>query len=43
MHDHSHSPDSFKKTWTPYEQDMSNYPEVFRQYQENYAAYDKVK
>jgi hypothetical protein len=43
MHDHSHEPDSHKKTWTPYEQDMSHYPEVFRQYQENYAAYDKVK
>ena len=32
-----------EKKWTPYEQDLSNYPEVFRNYQENYAAYDKVK
>lgn len=34
---------SHEKKWTPYEQDLSNYPEVFRNYQENYAAYDKVK
>lgn len=43
MVDHNHSSDAFKKKWTPYEQDLSNYPEVFRQYQENYRAYDKVK
>ena len=27
----------------PYEQDLSQYPEVFKKYQENYARYDKVK
>ena len=42
MHDNNHSPDAFSKKWTPYEQDLTNYPEVFRQYQENYKAYDKV-
>lgn len=31
------------KGWTPYEQDLSQYPEVFKKYQENYAKYDKVK
>ena len=34
---------SFQKNWTPYEQDLSQYPEVFKKYQENYAKYDKVK
>jgi len=34
---------SYTKRWTPYEQDLSNYPEVFKKYQENYAAYDAVK
>jgi hypothetical protein len=43
MKDHAHEKNSFEKKWTPYEQDLSNYPEVFRQYQENYEAYDKVK
>ena len=43
MVDHNHSDEAFKKKWTPYEQDLSNYPEVFRQYQENYKSYDKVK
>ncbi len=42
MHDNNHSPDAFSKKWTPYEQDLTNYPEVFRQYQENYKAYDRV-
>ena len=31
------------KTWTPYEHDLSHYPEVFHKYQENYAKYDQVK
>lgn len=32
------------KTYTPYEQDMSHYPEVFKKhFQENYADYDDVK
>lgn len=43
MRDHNHSEESFKKNWTPYEQDLSHYPEVLKQYQENYAAYDRVK
>jgi len=30
MHDPNHAADSFTKKWTPYEQDLSNYPEVFR-------------
>ena len=34
---------SAEKSWTPYEQDLSQYPEVFKKYQENYAKYDKVK
>jgi len=42
MKDHAHEANSFDKKWTPYEQDLSNYPEVFRQYQENYAAHDRV-
>ena len=29
------------KKWTPYEQDLSQYPEVFRRYQENYERYDR--
>jgi hypothetical protein len=35
--------DSFIKGWQPYEQDLSNYPEVLRKYQENYKKYDKIK
>lgn len=27
----------------PYEQDLSQYPEVFKKYQENYAKYDEVR
>jgi len=34
---------SVDRNWVPYEQDLSQYPEVFKKYQENYAAYDKVK
>jgi len=30
MVDHNHSEEAFKKKWTPYEQDLSSYPEVFR-------------
>lgn len=29
--------------WTPYEQDLTQYPEVFKKYQENWAKYDQVK
>jgi hypothetical protein len=43
MRDHNHAANSANKTWTPYEQDLTHYPEVFKQYQENYAAYDKMK
>jgi hypothetical protein len=43
MQDVNHEKGSATKKWTPYEQDLSSYPEVFRQYQENYAAYDQVK
>lgn len=43
MNDHLHAKDSHKKKWTPYEQDLSHYPEVFRQFQENYAAHDQVQ
>lgn len=31
------------RSWSPYEQDLSQYPEVFQKYQENYDRYDKVK
>ena len=43
LKDHSHEPNSETKTWTPYEQDLTHYPEVFKKYGENYAAYDRVK
>ena len=42
-YNHNHVEGSHSKKWTPYEQDLSHYPEVFRQYQENYAKYDEVK
>lgn len=28
--------DPHTRNWTPYEQDLSAYPEVFKKYQENY-------
>lgn len=31
------------RSWQPYEQDLSQYPEVFKKYQENYQKYDDVK
>lgn len=31
------------KSWNPYEQDLTHYPEVFKKYQENYKKYDEVK
>lgn len=43
MKDHANEENSFTKTWTPYEQDLTNYPEVLKKFQENYAAYDQVK
>lgn len=36
-------PNALDRNWAPYEQDLTQYPEVFRKYQENYAKYDKVK
>ena len=42
MYDPNHAEGEAKRNWTPYEQDLSQYPEVFRKYQENYAKYDKV-
>lgn len=30
-------------TWTPYEQDLSSYPEIFKMYGENFEKYQKVK
>lgn len=41
--DANHAAGERYKTWTPYEQDLSNYPEVFHKYQENYAKYDELK
>lgn len=41
IRDPNHSDDF--KTWLPYEQDLSNYPEVFKMYQENYKRYDEIK
>ena len=43
MDDHNHRRGSHKKNYTPYEHDLSQYPEVFQKYQENYAKYDEVK
>lgn len=34
---------SNEKSYQPYEQDLSQYPEVFKKYQENYSKYDKIK
>ena len=31
------------RTWVPYEQDLTQYPEVFKKYQENYDRYEQVK
>jgi len=40
---HEYGENSGKRHWTPYEQDLSQYPEVFQKYQENYQKYDQVK
>ena len=32
-----------KKSWNPYEQDMSRYPEIFKKYTDNYDRYEQVK
>jgi len=36
-------PSAMDRNWTPYEQDLTQYPEVFKKYQENYSKYDKIK
>lgn len=43
MQDPNHAPGEMRKTWTPYEQDLSHYPEIFHKYQENYEKYDQLK
>jgi len=43
VHQPSFEPDSHTKVYQPYEQDLSQYPEVFKKYQENYEQFDKVK
>jgi hypothetical protein len=43
LQDPNHAENSFDRNWVPYEQDLSQYPEVFKKYQENYTKYDKVK
>ena len=43
IRDPAHTEGSQDKAWLPYEQDMTHYPEVFKQYQENYARFDQVK
>ena len=43
MDDPNHMPGERYKAWTPYEHDLSHYPEVFQKYQENYAKYDQLK
>merc|ERR1711998_217601 len=42
LKDPSMSPNGPDQSWVPYEQDLSQYPEVFKKYQENYEKYDKV-
>jgi hypothetical protein len=34
-------PDDY--TWDPYQQDLSQYPEIFKIYGENYDRYEKAK
>ena len=43
IQDPQHEAGSFDKSWIPYEQDMSLYPEVFKIYQENYKKFEEVK
>lgn len=43
MNDPNHAPGERTKSWRPYEQDLSHYPEVFQKYQENYSKYDSLK
>ena len=32
-----------ERTWNPYEQDLSKFPEIFKMYGENYERYEQVK
>ena len=43
LKDPGHLENSIDRSWMPYEQDLTQYPEVFKKYQENYSKYDKVK
>lgn len=43
INDPNHEAGSHTKAWIPYEQDLTHYPEVFHQYQENYKRYDELK
>jgi hypothetical protein len=35
--------DSHIKTYSPYEQDMTNYPEIYKIYGQNYDRYERAK
>ncbi len=41
--DPNHTYGAEDKAWIPYEQDLTQYPEVFHKYQENYKRYDEIK
>lgn len=43
LRDPSSVEDSNERSYQPYEQDLSQYPEVLKKYQENYSKYDKIK
>lgn len=43
IHDPAQKEESLSRSWVPYEQDLSQYPEVFKKYQENYQKYDDIK
>jgi len=41
--DSNHAKYDKYKTWMPYEQDYTHYPEVFKKYGDNYQGYEKMK
>eukprot|EP00349_Pseudokeronopsis_sp_Brazil_P001099 CAMPEP_0202965426 /NCGR_PEP_ID=MMETSP1396-20130829/9402_1 /ASSEMBLY_ACC=CAM_ASM_000872 /TAXON_ID= /ORGANISM="Pseudokeronopsis sp., Strain Brazil" /LENGTH=320 /DNA_ID=CAMNT_0049688135 /DNA_START=156 /DNA_END=1119 /DNA_ORIENTATION=- len=43
IQDPATSPEDYSKSWRPYEQDLSHYPEVFRGYGENYKIFEQRK
>ncbi len=43
IRDENHSEGENEKTWIPYDQDLTHYPEVFKIYKENYKKYDELK